>query len=92
MGLSDQQHLYVLPNYFLIFNSNNAVVGLLTQSQVNGNTIDKLMSNGYYVERVNFDVLNMKGTKILEDLGITKNRWITAREYMEKLKKYEEEK
>ena len=92
MGLSDQQHLYVLPNYFLVFDDNNIIVGLLTQEQMNGNTVTKLESEGYHTELVNFDALNMKATKLLEELGITKNRWIRADVYLERLKKYEEDK
>ena len=91
MGLSDQQHLYVLPNYFLVFDDNNIIVGLLTQEQMNGNTVTKLESEGYHTELVNFDALNMQGTRLLQKLGITKNRWLTAGEYMEQLKQYEEE-
>lgn len=91
MGLSDQQHLYVLPNYFLVFDDNNIIVGLLTQEQMNGNTVTKLELEGYHTELVNFDALNMKGTRLLQQLGITKNRWLTAGEYMEQLKQYEEE-
>lgn len=90
MGLSDQQQLYVLPNYFLVFDDNNVIVGLLTQEQMNGNTVSKLEDKGYRTELVNFDALNMKGTRLLQDLGIVKNRWMTAREYMEKLEQYKE--
>lgn len=88
MGLTDQQHLYGLPNYFLVFDDNNIIVGLLTQEQMNGNTVTKLESEGYRTELMNFDALNMKGTRLLQELGVTKNRWITAEEYMEKLNKF----
>lgn len=92
MGLSDQQHLYVLPNYFLLYNSDHQIVGLLTQSQVNGNTLSKLEKEGYYTELVNFDALNMRATKLLEELGITKHKWMSADVFLERLKKYEEDK
>ena len=92
MGLRDQQHLYMLPNYFLLYNSDHRIVGLLTQSQINGDTLSKLEKEGYHTELVNFDALNMRATKLLEELGITKHRWINADVFLERLKKYEEDK
>lgn len=88
MGLSDQQKLYMLPNYILIL-KNNDIAGIMSCNDFISSDRKKFEQNGYTLKMVNFDALYTKGVQIREDIGLKKgHRWLTAHEYMEKLNEY----
>lgn len=88
MGLSDQQKLYMLPNYILIL-KNNDIAGIMSCNDFISSDRKKFEQNGYTLKMVNFDALYTKGVQIREDIGLKKGRrWLTAHEYMEKLNEY----
>lgn len=88
MGLSDQQKLYMLPNYILIL-KNNDIAGIMSCNDFISSDRKTFEQNGYTLRMVNFDALYTKGVQIREDIGLKKgHRWLTAYEYMEKLNKH----
>ena len=92
MGLSDQQKLYMLPNYILIL-KNNDIAGIMSCNDFISSDRKKFEQNGYTLKMVNFDALYTKGVQIREDIGLKKDRrWLTAHEYMEKLNEYKNKK
>lgn len=92
MGLSDQQKLYMLPNYILIL-KNNDIAGIMSCNDFISSDRKKFEQNGYTLKMVNFDALYTKGVQIREDIGLKKGRrWLTAHEYMEKLNEYKNKK
>ena len=70
----------------------NQILLIEDEENLNRGISLKLEKEGYHTELVNFDALNMRATKLLEELGITKHRWINADVFLERLKKYEEDK
>lgn len=92
MGLSDQQKLYMLPNYILIL-KNNDIAGIMSCNDFISSDRKKFEQNGYTLKMVNFDALYTKGVQIREDIGLKRGRrWLTAHEYMEKLNEYKNKK
>ncbi len=88
MGLTDQQKLYDLPSYVLIFKNDN-IVGLMSCDDFSFSKVFEV--NGYTLKVVNFDELYDKGIKIQQELGLkekNKHSWMTVQEYMQKLHSY----
>jgi hypothetical protein len=93
MGLTDQQKLYMLPNYVLIL-KDNKIAGIMSCNDFSFSSDSKVFEeNGYTLQIVNFDVLYSKGVRIREDIGLKdQHRWMTAQEYMEKFNRYKNDK
>ena len=68
MGLTDQQKLYVLPEYYLLLTiGDNEICGLIDDNTVNIIDIIQLNNCGFYLEKINFDSLYSEGLRIIKE-------------------------
>ena len=68
MGLTDQQKLYGLPDYYLLMMlGDNEVCGLIDCKNAKKINLDDLKDCGFYLKRVSFDELYTQGLNIIKD-------------------------
>lgn len=68
MGLTDQQVLYELPEYYLLLMlGDNEVCGLISRDNAKKINLDDLKDCGFYLKKINFDELYSQGLNIIKD-------------------------
>lgn len=68
MGLTDQQQLYVLPEYYLLMMlGDNEVCGLIDYNNAKKINSEALEDCGFYLKRINLDELYTQGLNIIKD-------------------------
>lgn len=68
MGLTDQQKLYVLPEYYLLMMlGDNEVCGLIDYNNAKKINLEDLKDCGFYLKRIKLDELYTQGLNIIKD-------------------------
>lgn len=68
MGLTDQQKLYALPEYYLLMMlGDNEVCGLIDYNNVKKINLEDLKDCGFYLKRIKLDELYTQGLNIIKD-------------------------
>lgn len=68
MGLTNQQKLYGLPDYYLLLMiGDNEVCGIIDEKTMDKIDNDILFDCGFYLEKVNFDMLYSQALTILKE-------------------------
>ena len=68
MGLTDQQQLYGLPEYYLLMMlGDNEVCGLIDYNNAKKSNSEALEDCGFYLRRINLDELYTQGLNIIKD-------------------------
>ena len=68
MGLTDQQKLYALPEYYLLMMlGDNEVCGLIDYNNAKKINSAALEDCGFYLKRINLDELYTQGLNIIKD-------------------------
>ena len=68
MGLTDQQKLYALPEYYLLMMlGDNEVCGLIDYNNAKKINLEDLKDCGFYLKRIKLDELYTQGLNIIKD-------------------------
>lgn len=68
MGLSDQQKLYMLPEYYLLMMlGDNEICGLISRDNAKKINLKDLKDCGFYLKHIKFDELYAQGLNIIKD-------------------------
>ena len=68
MGLTDQQKLYTLPEYYLLMMlEDNEVCGLIDYNNAKKINLEDLKDCGFYLKRIKLDELYTQGLNIIKD-------------------------
>lgn len=68
MGLTDQQQLYGLPEYYLLMMlGDNEVCGLIDYNNAKKINLEDLKDCGFYLKRIKLDELYTQGLNIIKD-------------------------
>lgn len=68
MGLTEQQRLYGLSDYFLLLTiGDNDICGLISKENANKINKNELLKLGFYIKKIDFDELYSQGLTILRD-------------------------
>lgn len=68
MGLTDQQKLYTLPEYYLLMMiGDNEICGLISVENAEKIDLKELENCGFYLKKINFDTLYAQGLNIIKD-------------------------
>lgn len=68
MGLTNQQKLYGLPDYYLLLSiGDNEIFGLIDENNCEKININDLVNIGFYLKKVNFDKLYSEGLNIIKE-------------------------
>lgn len=68
MGLSDQQKLYMLPEYYLLMMlGDDEICGLISRENTEKINLEDLKDCGFYLKRIKFDELYAQGLNIIKD-------------------------
>ena len=68
MGLTEQQKLYILSDYYLLLMiGDDEVCGIIGEYTVSKIDLDKLRNCGFYLKKIDFDDLYIQAIRILED-------------------------
>lgn len=71
MGLTAEQKLYTLPDYYmLLIIGDNDIIGLIDEETRNEIDECELESIGFYLQKVNFDDLYTTAFNILKEEGL----------------------
>ena len=68
MGLTNQQKLYGLPDYYLLLSiGDNEIFGLIDENNCAKINTNDLANIGFYLKKVNFDKLYSEGLNIIKE-------------------------
>lgn len=68
MGLSEQQKLYDLTDYYLLFTiGDDELCGIIGEYTASDIDLDKLRNCGFYLKKIDFDDLYIQAVAILKD-------------------------
>lgn len=68
MGLTDQQKLYSLSNYYLLLMvGDDEIYGIISQDNALRVDLNQLYDCGFYLKEANFDELYAQGLNIIKD-------------------------
>ena len=68
MGLTDQQKLYVLPEYYLLMMlEDDEICGLIDYNNAKKINLEDLKDCGFYLKRIKLDELYTQGLNIIKD-------------------------
>ena len=68
MGLTDQQKLYVLPEYYLLMMlGDDEICGLINRENAKKINAEDLQDCGFYLKRIKLDELYTQGLNIIKD-------------------------
>lgn len=68
MGLTEQQKLYNLSDYYLLLMiGDDEICGIISQDNASKIDLNKLYDCGFYLKKANFDELYAQGLNIIRD-------------------------
>ena len=68
MGLTEQQKLYILTDYYLLFTiGDDEFCGIISGYTASDIDLDKLHNCGFYLKKIDFDYLYIQAITILKD-------------------------